>query len=227
MTIDVVMPARNEAPTVAANVAAALGCRHARRVIVVDDGSTDGTADIAAAAGAHEVVRRESPSGSKARAMARGLEKSDADAVLFVDADCVGLTAAHLDEICEPFVEGRATMSVGCFDYGRLLNAVMLRCPPISGERVIPRWVFEEIPPEKLEGYTIETRINGVIARHREPTTVRTMSGVHHRTKRQKMGFVAGYRATLTMFVDLFRLAFGDVPVRSYWWYLRGLTVEQ
>ena len=32
-TVDVVMPARDEAPTVAANVAAAAGCRYVRQVI--------------------------------------------------------------------------------------------------------------------------------------------------------------------------------------------------
>jgi glycosyltransferase involved in cell wall biosynthesis len=57
MIIDVVMPARNEAGTVAANVAAARGCRHVRDVVVVDDGSADGTGDAAAAAGARVVLR--------------------------------------------------------------------------------------------------------------------------------------------------------------------------
>jgi glucosyl-3-phosphoglycerate synthase len=58
VTIDVVMAARNESATISANIAAAKGCRFARDVIVVDDGSEDGTADVADVAGA-QVVRRE------------------------------------------------------------------------------------------------------------------------------------------------------------------------
>src|SRR5688500_4092575 len=104
------MPARNEAPTIARNVAAARGCRYIREVIVVDDGSSDATADEARGAGA-KVTRRDGSDGSKALAMAAGVAATDADAILFVDADCTGLTAAHLDAICEPFVAGRATMS--------------------------------------------------------------------------------------------------------------------
>ena len=108
MVIDVVVPARNEAPTIADVVEACQGCSYTRQVIVVDDGSTDGTGDLAAAAGA-KVVHREPPdAGSKAHAMEAGVAATDADAILFVDGDCLNLTSAHLDEICRPFVEGRA-----------------------------------------------------------------------------------------------------------------------
>jgi glycosyltransferase involved in cell wall biosynthesis len=223
--IDVVMPARNEAPTVAANVAAALGCAYVREVLVVDDGSTDGTGDVAAAAGA-KVLRRDAPAGSKAHAMAAGVAASDAPAVLFVDADCTGLTSVHLDDICRPFVEGRAVMSLGAFDYGRFWNPFVLRWPPLSGERVVPRWVFEAIPPGKLDGYTIEVRINEVIAEGRLPTVARTMRGVSHRTKRDKFGRLDGLRRTWWMYRDLLSLLLGKVRWRTYWYYLRGLTVE-
>jgi len=197
--IDVVIPARNEAPTVAEVVEAALGCRYIREVLVVDDGSTDGTADLATAAGA-KVVRREPgvgglAGGSKAHALEAGVVASDADAFLFCDADLVGLTAAHLDGICRPFVEGRATMSVGWFDYG-LWNPLVVRLAPTTGERVVPRWVWDAVPDEKRQGYSIEIMINEVIAEGRLPTTARTLHGVTHRTKRDKLGRRSGYRET-------------------------------
>ena len=227
MTIDVVMPARNEALTVATNVAAARACAYVREVVVVDDGSSDATAEEAVAAGA-KLVRRDGSTGSKALAMAAGVAATDADAILFVDADCTGLTAAHLDAICRPFEEGRATMSIGAFDYGWFWNVFVPRFPPLSGERVVPRWVFEAIPEEKLAGYTIEVRINEVIAEGGHPTTVRVMRGVFHRTKRDKHGTVEGYRRTYWMYRELLRMLrpVGDVRWRTYWFYLRNLTVE-
>ena len=227
-TIDVVMPARNEAPTVAANVVAARGCASVREVVVVDDGSSDGTGDRAREAGA-KVVTLTGSSGSKAKAMSAGVAASDAEAILFVDADCTGLTSVHLDAIVEPFVRGDAAMSIGAFDYGWFWNPMVVRWPPLSGERVIPREVFESIPPAKLDGYTIEIRINEVIASRRLPTTVRTMRGVSHRTKRDKHGAVEGWRRTYWMYRELLRMLrpVGDVRWRTYWWYLRNLTVAR
>ena len=224
--IDAVIPARNEALTVAQVVAACRGCRYVRDLIVVDDGSSDDTGDRARAAGA-KVVRRQADHGSKAHAMAAGVALSDAPGLLFVDADLLGITTGHLDEICRPWVEGRCAMSIGWFDYG-WLNPLVVRLAPTTGERVIPRWVFTAVPRHKLDGYTIEIRINEVIAEGRLTTRARIMQGVTHRTKRDKFGKLEGYRRTGRMFADLMSLPMrGVIRGRTYWFYLRGLTVER
>ena len=228
MKVDVVMAARDEAVTVAANVAAARACRYVREVIVVDDGSSDATAEQAAVAGA-KVVRRDATVGSKALAMAAGVTASDAEAILFVDADCTGLTAGHLDQVCRPFMEGRSAMSIGFFDYGAFWNWVVLRCPPLTGERIVPRWVFAAVPESKLDGYTIEVRLNEVICESRLPVSARIMTGVQHRTKREKVGRREGLRQTWGMYKSLVSLLrpVGDIRWRTYWFYLRGLTIER
>jgi hypothetical protein len=204
-------------------------CPSVREVIVVDDGSFDDTAERATAAGAKVIDRGDATGavgGSKAHAMEAGVAASDAAALLFVDADLLGLTADHLQDVCRPFIEGSAPMSVGWFDYGAW-NPLVLRLPPTTGERIVPRWVFEAIPPEKRDGYTIEIMINEVIAEGRLPTTAQIMHGVTHRTKRQKLGRLEGSWRTWEMFWTLLSLPLtGVVRWRSYWFYLRGLTVE-
>ena len=227
MIVDAIIPARNEETTVATSVTAALACAYVREVIVVDDGSVDRTADRAREAGA-KVVERPDSTGSKAHAMADGVAHSDADVFLFVDADLLGITSRHLDAICEPVLTGRVTMSVGLFDYGRFWNPQVRRWPPLSGERVVPRWVWDAVPPHQRDGYSIEMRLNHVVARHRCRTAVRTMTSVHHRNKRVKHGLIDGLRRTLAMYRELARVVWplGDVSPRTYLHYLRALTVE-
>jgi len=222
------MPARDEALTIANNIAAAKACRYVRDVIVVDDGSSDDTAERAREAGAKLIQRQPDESGSKAHAMDAGIRASDADAFLFVDADCTDLTGAHLDAICKPFLEGRCEMSLGMFDYGRLWNSVVPRVHPLTGERIIHRWVWDAIPPHKLDGYTIEARINEVISERRLKTVARTMRGVFHRTKRVKHGRLEGVLRTLDMYREILSMVWpiGDIRWRTYWFYVRGLTVE-
>jgi len=208
-------------------VAAALGCAYVREVIVVDDGSVDDTGARAAAAGA-KVLTIEGSAGSKAHALRAGVDASDAGLVLFVDADCTGLTPAHLDAIVAPVVDGRAGLSIGTFDYGRFWNPQVLRWPPLSGERCLSRALFDAVPASQLDGYTIELRINQAAVGAGVPVVARTMRGVSHRTKREKFGVADGVRRTWWMYRDLLRLVkpVGDVSLRAYPRYLRLLTIE-
>lgn len=88
--VRVVIPARDEAAVIRQCVAAALP--QATEVVVVDDGSSDGTGDLAAAAGA-KVVRLEGepPTGwlGKPRACMAGAEGAETAWLAFVDADVV------------------------------------------------------------------------------------------------------------------------------------------
>ncbi|MGH9181681.1 MAG: hypothetical protein ACRDY5_08205, partial [Acidimicrobiales bacterium] len=162
---------------------------------------------------------------SKALAMQAGVAASDADAILFADADLLGVTSDHFDAICRPYLDGRADMSLGLFDYRRW-NRLVLRFPPTTGERLVPRWVFEAVPPAKRDGYLIEIMLNEVVTEARMPTCVRTMVGVTHRTKRDKFGRREGRRRTWRMFRELMAL-WGVCRWRTYWYYLRDLTIDR
>jgi glycosyltransferase involved in cell wall biosynthesis len=81
-----IIPARNEAVSIGAVVAAArAGCPRLAEIVVVDDGSTDGTADAAREAGARVVSL--SPNRGKGVALRTGVAAAAGAVLAFIDAD--------------------------------------------------------------------------------------------------------------------------------------------
>lgn len=90
-TVSVVIPVRNGAallPTLIAGIHAQPDAERVIEVIVVDDGSTDGTAAVARVAGARVLAPTER-SGNPAHARNVGARAARGDLLVFLDADCV------------------------------------------------------------------------------------------------------------------------------------------
>ena len=107
--VAVAVPCWNEAATIGEVVLAFRAALPAAAVHVYDNGSTDGSADIARAAGAtvHKVPRR--GKGNVVRAI---LDDLTADAVVIVDGDAT-YPAEAVHSLLEPIARGDADMVVG------------------------------------------------------------------------------------------------------------------
>ncbi len=196
--VAVVIPARNEETTVADVVTAAKGARRVDEVIVVDNASCDRTAPAAAAAGAHVVAE---PVRGKGEAMRTGVAATDADVIVFLDADLVGLRSEHVDALVE-FVHSGAGMACGLFDRGPLLNPLFVHVlPELTGERALRRELFDAVTPDFVHGYRIEAALNS-LAKEREVPVVRFVcQGMWHRPKEKKLGALRGFAAKVSMLV--------------------------
>lgn len=104
LSVGVVIPAHNEAPFVSAVIRAARGAEEVDEVLVVDDGSRDGTGDVAAREGAR-VVTHETNKG-KGAAMQTGCRKSQSDVLIYLDGDLQSITPEKVERMIEPFKEG-------------------------------------------------------------------------------------------------------------------------
>jgi peptidoglycan/xylan/chitin deacetylase (PgdA/CDA1 family)/GT2 family glycosyltransferase len=104
--VTVIVPAFNERLGIEAAVRSIAASTHPVEVIVVDDGSTDGTADLAEALGLPcvRVLRKEN--GGKPSALNAGLEAASHEIVVMVDGDTV-FEPDTVRALVQPFADPR------------------------------------------------------------------------------------------------------------------------
>jgi len=147
-----VVPAKDAAESIGATVTALAAVAEVTEVLVVDDGSSDATAEEARAAGAW--VLRLPENRGKGGAVAAAVEATpETDVYLLVDAD-TGATAAGAASLLGPVLAGEADMTVGVlpsaggrggFGLVRRLAATGIRIgtggfattAPLSGQRAV------------------------------------------------------------------------------------------
>jgi glycosyltransferase involved in cell wall biosynthesis len=205
--VSVVIPAFDEAATVGASVTAALKHPDVDEVIVVDDGSTDDTADVAELAGAR-VVRLEH-NGGKAEALAAGVRTARQNVILFLDADVTGHTNATLSSIMQPVIDRKYEMYVGVHARSTVwLNKLLHIFPIIGGERALTRRLWEAVPTLHKVGFQIEIAMNYTSKLFKRGMGFELIRGTAHHTKEQKYGLVVGLWRRLGMVGDVVSISF-------------------
>ncbi len=203
MRVSAIVPAYNEGPRIAAVLDVVRESQMVDEILVVDDGSDDDTAQVAAAHGAH-VVRMGHNYG-KGGAVARGIQATPADVLLFLDADLVGLTVEHIEELLAPVLSGQADMTVGIFDDGRPATDLAQAITPwLSGQRAMKRGVFDGLQLDDA-GFGIEA----LLTRHAREAGLRVVEVKLPRLtqvmKEEKLGPVKGAASRFKMYWDVLK----------------------
>ena len=102
--VTVIVPAYNEEAGIEATVRSVLASAHPVEVIVVDDGSTDGTADVVARLVSPRVRLIRQQNAGKAAALNTGIAAARTDLVVMVDGDTV-LDAKAVRALVQPFAD--------------------------------------------------------------------------------------------------------------------------
>ncbi|WKV10321.1 glycosyltransferase family 2 protein [Thermoanaerobacterium sp. CMT5567-10] len=168
MAVSVLIPAFNESNRIVDTIRGMENIEEIDEIIVVNDGSTDDTADKAKKAGA-KIVNIKNNSG-KGRALKEGLKYVKNDVVAFIDAD-VGLTSREVIKLIKPVVDGEADVTVARFPkvkvksgfgfvkklakYGVKLLTGYDFDSTLSGQRVFKKEVLDKIK-RFYSGYGIE-----------------------------------------------------------------------
>jgi glycosyltransferase involved in cell wall biosynthesis len=111
--VSIIVPAYNEAATVALVLERVSALDLRKEVLLVDDGSADDTATIAEQAGHPEVrVIRQERNRGKGAAVRRGIDESRGDIVVIQDAD-LEYDPRDLPKLLAPLLEGVADVVYG------------------------------------------------------------------------------------------------------------------
>ena len=217
MTVAAIIPAYNEEDRIAAVLATVTAVPMVGSIIVVNDGSEDGTQAAAQAVAGVEVLTLPK-NGGKGGAMRAGALHAQADVLLFFDADLIGLKPCHVEDLLAPVCAEDATMTMGIFRGGRLwTDMAQFFAPAITGQRAIRRDVFLQIPDLEKVGYGIELAINDYV--HRQGLIRRdvTLRGVTHPMKEEKLGWAKGAASRMQMYRQMlrFRLSLRKNPKSS------------
>ncbi len=214
MKVAVVVPAYNEAGRITTVLETLIRCSSVHEVIVVNDGSQDATSEVAqqfaeAHAGASfplvRVINLPVNRG-KGGAMFAGATATDADVVVFCDADLIGLKPEHIEAILQPVLIGEVAMAIGVFRGGRLsTDLAQILVPYISGQRALLRELFIEIPGIERTRSGVEIALTLHFRRNRYPVAMVPITGITHTMKEEKLGWWRGTLARWKMYAEIAR----------------------
>jgi glucosyl-3-phosphoglycerate synthase len=199
-SVSVCIPARNEASTIGGIVEAVIrrftaangGVDLVDEVVVVDDGSSDATADLAKRAGA-SVVNGKGGEGGKGEAMRVALQASTGDVVVFLDGDVDPFPPHFVPALLGPVLAGDAALVKG--SYLRPLNGI-----PGEGGRVT-----------ELAARPIISLLHPELADIRQPLAGETAAP---RTVLEKVKLASGYGVEIALLIDVSSLFGADSIVQ-------------
>jgi hypothetical protein len=218
-----IVAARDEAGLVGVTVDAIRTIPEVDEVVVVDDGSTDGTGEEARRSGARVLVAPRNL--GKGGALEEALDRlAPADVYLFLDAD-LGETAKEAGPLLAEVLSGRADVAVGIlprdprhggFRLVKQLAGALIRVlsgfraeEPLSGQRAVTREVVDAVRP-LAGGFGVEPamtvdavrmgfRVREIAVPMRHAPTGRDFPGFLHRARQGRDLLAAALPRALRM----------------------------
>ncbi len=222
-----IIPAYNEANRVVAVLETIADSRGVSEVLCVTDGCTDDTAAQvqacvdARAPGTTPIRLFELTQNiGKGGAMAHGALHTDAEVLLFLDADLIGLRSSQVDEMLEPMLRAAdpADMTLGLFGavrggpLGWWLSWCHRATPSITGQRAIRRDLFLSTPGLTRSRFGVEAAITRWV--QSDPSLKVDFVYLHsvtHPIKEEKLGLIRGSRNRMRMYRDIGQTLISDV----------------
>jgi len=202
--VSAVVPAYNEAQNVLSVLTVLKEVPEIGEIIVVDDGSADETAEVARQSGVIVVALPENV--GKGGAMKAGAAIAHEEVLLFLDADLVGLTVEHVQELILPVLSGDIDATVGIFEGGRAsTDWAQALAPFLSGQRALRRQLLVGFEHIDMSGYGVELQLHRQLKRLGIAPREVVLRDVTQVVKEEKLGLVKGFSARMRMYWEIIR----------------------
>lgn len=200
--VTIIIPAYNEADSIQETVQALVNLPLVNQVIVVNDCSTDNTAELARKAGAevYDLPRNVGKGG----AINFGIKHATGGIIGFIDGD-LGKTAAEVEKLIIPVLDNKADMTIGKFPpaakkggFGLVTNLArkgirwltgLQVASPLSGQRVMRREIIERIGSLEA-GFGVEVGLTIDVLRLGFRVKEIPVQMTHNETGRDLAGFL-------------------------------------
>lgn len=206
MNVTAIIPAFNERRTIAYVLTALLHTPQVAEIIVVDDGSTDGTEPYIREYFPSVRYFRHGTNLGKGAALSTGAQHATHDILLFCDADLIGFTPRHVAQLLMPlgshcrlvcgvqeFLNPFQKQSKGrSYDTNQSSFQEFLK--GLGGEKILYRVDFLQYVHRAPSGYGIEHDLLSYYHERRLPVRYVVLAGVRHRHKIWKWGLVKGLK---------------------------------
>jgi glycosyltransferase involved in cell wall biosynthesis len=216
-----IVPAYNESSRVIDVLQTIAAAELVDEIVVITDGCTDDTV----AQVSNWLESRESGGKAvrfyplehnigKGGAMAHGAHRTEAEILLFLDADLIGLRPPQVDEMIQPMLRENdpADMVLGLFGAvrGGLLGWWLSYChravPSITGQRAIRRDLFLAVPGLTRSRFGVEAAITCFVLSDPELRVDHVyIHSVTHPIKEEKLGPWRGFRNRMRMYREIGR----------------------
>lgn len=215
--ISAIIPVYNEAGKVGLVLETLRHVTWISELLVVDDGSTDSSADeIRLAAQSDPRLRMLQHVGNrgKGQAIFSGWQATNSPFILLLDADLFGLEPYHVYDLMEPVITNQVDMSIGQFKNGHFASDFShLMTPWLSGQRCLRANLLGEISFRAAQGYGFETALTVAAGQHGWRTTRVPMQAVWHLSSEARRGIWIGGKNRFKMYRQIV----------SAWYQARGL----
>jgi glycosyltransferase involved in cell wall biosynthesis len=221
------VPAYNEAGRIVGVLQAIAAADLVDEIVVVTDGCSDTAAAEAFGVAARlEQTTTRTGQGKEMRvfelttnigkggAMTYGALRTEADVLLFLDADLIGLKPEHANAMLEPMVHAdpshRADMTLGLFGaargglFGWWLGVCHRYYAALTGQRAIRRDVFLAVPDLTRSRFGVETAITRYVKHTwKLKVTNITLHNLTHPVKEEKIGVMRGLKHRVGMYSEI------------------------